>query len=574
MGPSSDRNIEMSSGTAALQVENEQLRAEIERLRGALAQADRDRFLATILEKLYDGISVVDASGVVLYESPSVARITGRPPSAALGQSFFDYLHPDERDDIERRMEEHRAAPGEWRGAEVRFLHADGTYHRLESRAINLVDDEDIRGFVAIYRDVTENREATARLEEADRRLTEISSTVPGAIFQLRTPRDAHHFGIPFVSEGIRDFLGVSPEEGSDNPWLLFDRIHADDKLRFFEAVREAAEAGSGFSTEFRVVGANDNTLWMRCNAACRVADDDEVLFTGVVFDISTEKQAHQQMQQAWLELEVRVQDRTAKLRDANEKLRTEIEHRERAETELQQVEGKLDAYERIMTTGEMMTGVAHDLHQPLTAIANYAGGCLLRMERGTLEESDLRRIFGEMKDSALHAADVVRRMLIFTKSRRFQREALPINEICELAVRLARVGLNERVVALRTEYADDLPDVLADRIPVAQVVLNLLNNAAQALGDRPEGDRNVILRTSSYADGERVRISVYDNGPGLPKHQHEAIFERFMTSRDEGLGLGLAVCRTIVELHEGTIWVETPAVGGCALHFTLPVVR
>ncbi len=561
----------MSPTAEALAVENERLRARVKDLEQALTDAERTRFFATIIENLNDGVSVVDEEGAVIYESPNVAAITGRPKGEVRGESFLDYIHPDEREEIAALFADHVEAPGEWRSAMIRFLHANGSYRTLESRAVNLLDVEPIHGFLAIYRDVTEQQATMSSLEDAHRRLGEITSSVPGLVFQVRTTHDAHSFTIPYVSNSPDWFVGDGRKAVRDDAWLLFDRIHAEDKPRFFESVRQAAANADGFSVDFRLQNG-DEDRWLRCNAACHLGGDETLLFTCVAFDVTAEKQSEELLRQAWLDVELRVQERTAELRASNERLLSEIAQREQAEHDLQTVEHKVDVYERIMTTGELMTGVAHDLHQPLTAISNYAGGCLLRLDRGILTDDDLRRIFGEIRDSALHAADIVRHMLDFTRTRRFQREPLPANDLCALAVRLARVALLERSARLEEEFAEDLPDVLADRLPVAQVVLNLLVNASQALESRPEDDRVIRLRTSLDEQPGFVRISVADNGPGLPKHQHETIFDRFVTSKQSGLGLGLSICRTIVELHDGRIWVESEPGEGCTFHCTLPV--
>jgi PAS domain S-box-containing protein len=528
----------------------------------------REQFFETIIENLYDGVAVVSAEGVIRYESPSVKLITGFPPEEVLGRSFLEFIHPDDLEWVQVQMADHLRSPGEWRGAELRFRHASGGWRVLEARAINLVGVPSIDGLVAIYRDVTEQRAAERGRREADERLRELAEKVPGILYQMRLSRDGTILEIPYISEGVRSLLGLDPEAVQRNPQSLIDAIHEEDRPRYAELADDAVAHVRNFKLDVRCTNLEGRIRWMRISSSPRRCENGDLLYSGLAMDVTSERIDNELLQINSVTLEERVRERTAELREANVKLTDEAERRESAETQTRLLEDRVDAAVRLSTTGEMMTGLAHDLHQPLTAIANYAGGCLMRLERHTLDDVEAARVYGEIKDAAMRAAEVVRRAREFTRSRAFNRQPEPINDVCDDALGLGQVSLREQAVKLVRDYGFRLPNVLADRVPIAQVVLNLLSNAASALGDR-EGERRVILRTARDEHG--VRVSVIDNGPGLPEALSEVIFDRFYSTRPDGLGLGLAICRSIVEQHDGKIWVEPSARDGCAFHFTLP---
>lgn len=554
--------VDLQSQLDRLDAENAQLRREVESLRATVGDADRgpmaERFFETIIDNMYDGVAVVDETGIVKYESPSVERITGFPVAEVVGRNFLEFLHPDELPLVTELFASHLEAEGEWRTAELRFRHASGDWITLEARAVNLIGVPAINGIVAIYRDVTEQR-------LAERRLAELSAEVPGVLYQLRTPRDSSRFEIPYISEGVQRIFGIDPDEIRANPLHLVNLIHAEDRSRYLEIAGDAAARGMAFQLDVRCIDRSGVTRCFRISAAPTECDDGELLYNGIAMDVTSEQRTRERLHELTVSLEEKVLERTEKLRAAYDAL-------QREETEKRRLEGQIEEAKVIGMAGEMITGVAHDLHQPLTAIGIYAGGCLIRLEKGTLDETETTRVLQEIKEASLRAADVVRRAREFTRKRSFVRRPEVVNDICGMALKLGAVSLRDRAVRVEEVYGADLPRVVADRIPMAQVVLNLLSNASEALQVRRPEDRRIILRTS--LEGQFVRVDVEDNGVGIPSGERDRIFDRFVTTKDEGLGLGLAMCRSIVKLHDGRIWVDDSPLGGCAFHFTLPISK
>lgn len=561
---------DLQSQLDRLDAENAALRREVDSLRALGGASDedrsRERFFETIIDNLYDGVAVVDEEGVIRYESPSVERISGFPITEVVGQNFFDFLHPDEHARVTELFADHLTVPGEWRGAELRFRHADGGWIDLEARAVNLVGVPAINGIVAIYRDVTEQRLAESRLAT-------LSAEVPGILYQLRTPPDSSRFTIPFISDGVRRIFGIDPREVRENPLTLVNLMHTEDRAKYVEIAGDATSRGEAFQLDVRCIDVNEEVRWFRIGAVPSSTDDEgQLLYNGIAIDVTSEKSTWRRLQELTIQQEEKVFERTAELRRALDALRDEAARRDRVEAENRRLESQIDEAILLSTATEMMTGVAHDLHQPLTAIGNYAGGCLIRLEKGTLDDSETVRVLNEMRDASLRAAEVVRRARDFVHTRTFDRRPQSINDVCDTALKLGEFGLRERGVELRLEYGDDLPLVFADRIPIAQVVLNLLQNAAEALQSQPAEHRHIVLSTE-LADPAHVRVSVEDDGTGIPEDEYDKIFDRFVSSKEDGLGLGLATCRSIVKLHDGVIRVEPSPLGGCAFRFTLPVV-
>ena len=234
----------------------------------------------------------------------------------------------------------------------------------------------------------------------------------------------------------------------------------------------------------------------------------------------------------------------------------------------------------RLITMGEMASSVAHELNQPLTAISNYSSGMLTRLAIGSLTEDQMKFALEKTAHQAQRAGQIIQRIRSFVKRSEPNRAQANVNDMVEESVELANIELRRRNVSLTHHVAARLPAVMADRILIEQVLVNLMKNGAESidLSDRPSGKRSVELQVRpTMQDGkEGVEFAVTDSGKGLPPEVLDRLFEAFFTTKQEGMGMGLNLCRSIVESHHGRMRAENlyngSEVVGCRFSFWLPL--
>jgi PAS domain S-box-containing protein len=249
----------------------------------------------------------------------------------------------------------------------------------------------------------------------------------------------------------------------------------------------------------------------------------------------------------------------------------TDITARQRAEEAARRRQAELAHVLRLTTVNEMATTLAHDISQPLTAIANYATGCLNSIESGGSTAELLPAIVG-IKEQATHARAVIARLREFVRKREPSREAVNLNTLVENAARLAEGEAQARHVLLRRALAPTLPPVQADPVQLEQVVLNLVYNGIEAMAEHRINGDQLVISTAQGATGV-VEVTIRDGGKGLSPALAQEMFDPFVTTKAHGLGMGLAISRSIIEAHGGRIWATSHAEGGTTVGFTLPVV-
>jgi C4-dicarboxylate-specific signal transduction histidine kinase len=272
-------------------------------------------------------------------------------------------------------------------------------------------------------------------------------------------------------------------------------------------------------------------------------------------------------------ELERRVEERTADLRDANLRLREEIEERRRIEAESQRLRAELTHANRIGILGVLAAAIAHETNQPLAAMLNNAQAALRLLRQGSPDLGEVREALEEIVADDKRAAAVIDRLRSMAKKDEVHRAPYDLNAVVGDVLHLLR----SEAAFQRTRVTEDLdpaiPELHGDPVQIQQVVLNLLLNALQAMEDEDEDARHVVLTTRG-GDRGGVSLSVADSGPGLDPEIVESAFEPFVTTKSHGMGLGLALCRTIVEGQGGHLRAENRPEGGARISFWLPVGR
>jgi two-component system sensor kinase FixL len=248
-----------------------------------------------------------------------------------------------------------------------------------------------------------------------------------------------------------------------------------------------------------------------------------------------------------------------------------DLTERQTTERRLQDMQSELVHVSRLTALGEMASALAHELNQPLSAIANYVKGSERLLAADPPDKEKIRGALAQAAEQALRAGQIIRRLRDFVAKGEAERRIESLPKLLEEAGALAMIGAKERGVHLRFDISREVELVLADKVQIQQVVLNLMRNAIDAMEDSPRRELVVAARP---AEDDLVDISVSDTGPGISPTIAETLFQPFMTTKATGMGVGLSISRTIVEAHGGRIWAEPRKGGGTVFHFTLRTVR
>jgi len=335
-----------------------------------------------------------------------------------------------------------------------------------------------------------------------------------------------------WISGQCRALLGLEAQDEVTSAQIL-EQIHVDDRGAIELAAREALREDRSFEAECRLAPANGREGWIAI--AGRVQHDPSntpAQMRGVCIDITARKQAE---------------------REAHQR-RDELTH-----------------LSRVAMLGELSASTAHELNQPLTAILTNAQAALRFLDRDSPELGEIRNIIEDIVADDQRAAEVIQRLRALFRRDALRCESLDVNRVTREALRLAHGDLVTRDVSVTLDLAPDLPTVAGDRVQLQQVLLNLILNACDAVVDNAHGDRGVTVRTER-ATGAGVRISVRDRGHGIGAEHLERVFEPFVTTKPNGIGLGLSISRNIVAAHGGRLWAENRDERGACFRIELPL--
>jgi PAS domain S-box-containing protein len=367
----------------------------------------------------------------------------------------------------------------------------------------------------------------TRQLRREEKRLREVIEGIPAMAFSV------HPDGSPdLINQHWLNYMGFSGATTADGPdWEA--AIHPIDAEKHINKWRAALASGEPFVNEARHRSASGEYRWFLARAVpVRDKQGKIVRWYGCLTDIEERKRAEEE-------------------RERLRKLETELAHTN-----------------RVSMLGELTASLAHEINQPIAAMVASAGAGLRWLGRDHPEVERAREGLRRIKDDGKRAAEIITRLRAFyRKGVSTQRELLDVNEVVGEMLVLLRREADRHSVAMKTELAADLLPVRADRVQLQQVLMNLMLNAIEAIG---EAGGELIIRTRS-AEGELV-MSVSDTGVGLPADNLEQIFSAFFTTKAAGTGMGLAISQTIVESHGGRLWAEANAARGATFHFTLPV--
>jgi len=483
------------------------------------------------LNLLIDGaveyaIYMLDPKGHVTIWNKGAERLKGWSEAEVIGCASALFYTPEAvakgkpEADLERARREGRLEEEDWR------LRKDGSSFLAHVSLTALFDDRGaLRGFGKVVRDVTEQRAAERQRASSAAQMQSILSTVPDAMVVI----DARGRIISFSAAAERLF-GYSEAEvfGSNVSRLMPspDREGHDGYLERYRSTGERRIIGIGRT----VIGQKrDGTTFPMELAVGEAQTDGETIFTGFIRDLTDKVKA-----------EERIED-----------LRSDLIH-----------------VARVSAMGTMASTLAHELNQPLTAVMNYVEAAKDLIAAPDAERLDMaREALAETGNEAMRAGQIVRRLREFVARGEVEKSVEHLPELIAEAAKLGLIGAREKGVDVHYDIEESCPLVLVDRVQIQQVLINLMRNAIEAMS---ESEKRKLWLETRVQDDEMVRVSVCDSGPGISPQIVRNLFRAFNSTKAQGMGLGLSICRTIVEANGGKIWYEPRAEGGSSFHFTL----
>lgn len=310
--------------------------------------------------------------------------------------------------------------------------------------------------------------------------------------------------------------------------WL--EKVHPDDREAISKTVAEVIAAGDVFELDYRILRPSGETRWLAGQG--RLSPKGAAVFHGITVDVTARHESEHERSQ----------------------LRDELAHSG-----------------RVTMLGQMASSLAHELNQPLGAILRNAEAAQLLLDAESLDLAELREILKDIQRDDRRAGDVIGKLRGLLKQHALETRSVELVSLADEVLALLRTEAAARRVSLRKEFGPEPLCVAGDPIHLQQVLLNLVLNALDVVEALPEEARVIRICARRNGDGF-VEVSVIDSGPGVPPDMAEQIFKPFFTTKPAGMGLGLSICRTIIAAHGGRIWVDTEAVGGASLCFTLPL--
>ena len=487
------------------------------------------------------GMRAMDLEGRITYVNAAFCQMTGFPTAELVGKlPPYPYWPPERIEENGRLLQQELAGRSPAGGIEVKVMRKDGTLFDARMYVSPLIDPKGQQtGWMTSVTNITEAKRIRDQLSASHERFTTVLEGLDASVSVLSVQQGE----LLFVNRSYRLWFGAD----------------ARGHLRLAGGITP-----SGF-------GALDG----------EEVDPFSGLPTHELADTgATPREVLVESLQKWFDMRARYLQWTDG-RLAQMLIATDITARLRAEEQAAQQAEKAQVTSRLVTMGEMASSVAHELNQPLTAIVNYCNGMVSRVNTDSIARDDLVAALQKTARQAERAGQIIHRIRSFVRRSEPQRQPAEARQIVDDAVDLAGIELRRRNVSIHTYVAQRLPQLMVDPILIEHWLLNLLKNSAEAIDTAglPAARRHIELRVvprHTPEDGGLIEFSVTDMGPGLKNEVIARLYEAFFSTKVEGLGIGLSLCRTIVESHRGRMRAQNlyngDLVVGCRFSFTLPV--
>jgi PAS domain S-box-containing protein len=494
-------------------------------------------------------------NSTILYWSDETYRILGFDPRDGLPsyEAVAQRTHPDDR---ERVREQARRAVQHKRDYKLEYrilLPAGNTKHIEMNAHPKFSKSEELVEVVCTIVDVTERKRAQQTIQRSQfylsegQRLGHMGSWAfnPSGFFEDASGQRFPIYGLdppkwaltPFEywSEENYRIWGLDPNQGLPNHEALQQRIHPDDRGRVYDQILDAWRDSRDYAVEFRIILPDGTLKYLEATSyPVTSARGKLVEVVGTHLDVTARKRA----------------------REEHDRLR--------------QLESDLAHMNRVSMMGELAASLAHEITQPIAAARNNARAAINFLDKQPAEIDEVREALGCVVDDADRAGVIVDRMRDHIKKAPPRKHRFDLNEAINEVLVLARSAIAENGASVRTQLMEGLPPVDGDRVQLQQVILNLVLNATEAMSVLDNGMRELLI-SSEQSRTSGVLVTVRDSGPGIDAELIERVFDAFYTTKSSGVGMGLSICRSIIEAHSGRLWADANGSRGAAFHFTLP---
>jgi PAS domain S-box-containing protein len=489
----------------------------------ATLQQSEDR-LRLVIDTIPAHVWSTRPDGSVDFVNRHWLETTGLTMEDTRGWDWGSVVHPDDR---ARYVEEWHAAlaAGEPTESEARVRARDGDYRWWLVRNVPLRDElGNIVNWYGTAIDIEERHRAEDALRRSEAYLAEAQRLSKTGSFGWSVSTGK----IGWSEETFRIFQYDRTTKPTVE--LILERVHPEDAVHVKQTFEKASMNGKDFEHEHRLVMPDNSVKYVHVVAHALSDKSGRIEFVGAVMDVT---------------------------------------ERKRAEEALREAHANLARVSRVTTMGELTASLAHEIKQPIAAAVTDANTCLRWLRRDQPDVAEAREAAARIIKDVTRASDIISRIRSLFKKGPPQRELLDVNELIQEMIALLRSEARRYSISIRGELANDLPNIMADRVQLQQVLMNLMLNGIEAMKDMGIGGELTIK--SQQDDNHQLLISIADTGVGLEPQHAEQIFNAFFTTKLHGTGMGLPISRSIIESHGGRLWAADSSPHGARFCFTLP---
>ena len=480
-----------------------------------------------LFENVAVGVVLVGSDGRFVEANPAFCKMTGYSTTELRHLTPGDITHEDDRVVTEGILSAQAADLSFTLRIEKRYRRKDGgtIWGEVSVVVLPVISGTRVRA-AAVVIDITERKRAEAALRRSEAYLSEGQRLSRSGSFGWNVSR-----GDIFWSAESFNIFGYD-QAPSANIDMVLQRVHPEDLVQVQRVIAKASSTATDFDFEHRLLLPDGTIKYLHVLGHAVGDQADELEFIGSVMDVTAAKHA---------------------------------------EEELHKAQATLAHAARVTTLGELVASIAHEINQPLGAIATNGNACLRWLDRIPPDRDEARQAAVRVVQDAHRAGDVVRGLRALAGKSAPQLMPFDIDGALQEVLVLTRTDLHRHGVELHTDLSAQVPPVIGDRVQLQQVLLNLVMNGIQAMAT-VSGRRRELVISITPAAPERVQVTIEDTGPGLDPAIIQRIFDPFFTTKPDGLGLGLSISRSIIEAHGGRLWASLRAPHGTAFHFTIPV--